>query len=177
MRRNFSCPMSPTFRLPMHNCVSFTIAYILEDDQAEMLWIGYKNVCKYWNCFAWVFIIVDELKKLFKYIWTSFEVYSNQQKSPKKTLFLVPTIINIMILDFLVSLTYIMILDQDTNSTLLMKHVFGSMSINVNGMIAKQISFRYSTCILSQFSNIPPVRVFLYSHWWLLITSESIKIL
>ena len=142
MRRNFSCPMSPTFRLPMHNCVSFTIAYILEDDQAEMLWIGYKNVCKYWNCFAWVFIIVDELKKLFKYIWTSFEVYSNQQKSPKKTLFLVPTIINIMILDFLVSLTYIMILDKDTNGTLVIKHVFGSISINdnVNGMIANQIN-------------------------------------
>ena len=109
-----------------------------------------------------------------RYHFFPYRSYTNQ-KSPNKIIFLVPTIINIMILDFLVSLTYIMILDQDTNSTLLMKHVFGSMSINVNGMIANQISFRYSTCILSQFSNIPPVRVFLYSHWWLLITSESKK--
>ena len=46
--------------------ISFAIAYILEDDQAEILWIGFKNVCKYWNCFAWVFIIVGELKKKFQ---------------------------------------------------------------------------------------------------------------
>ena len=35
-----------------------------------------------------------------------------------------------------------MILDKDTNGTLVIKHVFGSISINdnVNGMIANQIN-------------------------------------